>query len=269
MLRYDERGVGGSTGDFSEAGFEDFAADALAGVAYLKTRQEIDAGKIGLIGHSEGAHHAAIAATRSQHVAFLILLAPGGQSFAESIPMQMETILSVEGASPELAARMRALVDRILTAMASAEDDGIAAQRLRAMTEGFSVSPEEVPEGMVREMVSGDMVYQRLRIFLDPAMRSLLSFDPADVLQQITVPVLAVTGEKDTQVPPRPNLALVEEAFLQGGNEDYTVLELSGLNHLFQPAETGSPLEYNKISVTFAPEALKVIGDWILERTRS
>lgn len=264
VLRYDERGVGASTGDFPTA-FEDFAADALAGVAYLKSRPEIDAGKIGLIGWSEGATHAPLAANRTSDVAFLVLLAPGCLSVAELIPLQTETFLLTEGASAEFAAMQRARVAHMIAALVDAENDSIAAQTLNAMIEEHGAA-DDAPEGVIRELASGSI--SRLRVFLDPEMRRLLSFDPGEVLRQVTVPVLGITGEKDTQVPPKQELPLVEEAFRQGGNTDYTVLELPGLNHLFQPAETGAPSGYSKASVTFAPAALEVIGDWILERTR-
>ena len=140
-----------------------------------------------------------------------------------------------------------------------------AAQTLNAMIEEHGAA-EDAPEGIIRDLASGSVL--RLRVFLDPAVRRLLSFDGSEVLRQVTVPVLGIFGEKDTQGPPERELPLVEEAFRQGGNADYTVLELPGLNHLFQPAETGAPSEYGQISVTFAPAALEVIGDWILDRTK-
>ena len=89
VLRVDDRGVGGSTGDSLRATSSDFADDALAGVAYLKGRREIDTARIGLIGHSEGGLVAPLAATRSQDVAFIVLLAGPGLPGEQIIYLQI------------------------------------------------------------------------------------------------------------------------------------------------------------------------------------
>jgi uncharacterized protein len=89
VLRADDRGVGGSTGDFQKASTGDFADDALAGLAYLKTRKEIDARKIGLIGHSEGGMTGPIAASRSSEVAFVVMMAGPGIGLCEAVIHQI------------------------------------------------------------------------------------------------------------------------------------------------------------------------------------
>lgn len=91
-------------------------------------------------------------------------------------------------------------------------------------------------------------------------------YDPRPTLQKVKCPVLAINGEKDLQVPPKENLAAIEQALKAGGNSDFTLKELPDLNHLFQHSETGSLTEYSKIEETFAPEALQIIGDWIKSR---
>jgi hypothetical protein len=80
---------------------------------------------------------------------------------------------------------------------------------------------------------------------------------------------LALNGEKDLQVPCKENLAEIDRAIKAGGHRDVKTIAFPGLNHLFQPCKTGSPSEYSKIEVTIAPEALKTIGDWIVEKTRT
>lgn len=80
--------------------------------------------------------------------------------------------------------------------------------------------------------------------------------------------MLAVAGEKDLQVSPKQNLPEIEAALHAGGNTDVTIRELPGLNHLFQPATKGTPDEYGKIEETISPIALKMIGDWILEKRK-
>jgi len=100
-----------------------------------------------------------------------------------------------------------------------------------------------------------------------PWMRFFLTYDPAPTLTNVKCPVLAINGEKDLQVPPKENLPAIENALKAGGNKDYTVKELPGLNHLFQTAGTGSPSEYAKIEETISPDALEIIGNWISEHT--
>jgi hypothetical protein len=111
------------------------------------------------------------------------------------------------------------------------------------------------------------VIEQQIAQINGPWFRFFLSFDPADVLRRVRVPVLAINGEKDLQVPAKSNLAAIEQALREGGNQDVTTVELAGLNHLFQTAESGSPSEYSTIEETMAPEALETISGWIRRAT--
>jgi fermentation-respiration switch protein FrsA (DUF1100 family) len=84
---------------------------------------------------------------------------------------------------------------------------------------------------------------------------------------EVKCPVLAINGQKDLQVDPDENLRGIEQALKAGGNRNYLVKKLPGLNHQFQTAETGAESEYNKIKETFAPFAMKTVADWILNQT--
>ncbi len=101
-----------------------------------------------------------------------------------------------------------------------------------------------------------------------PWFRAFLVFDPAVAIEKVHCPVLALTGEKDLQADPKQNLPPIAAALKKAGNKDVTTRELPGLNHLFQHCETGSPTEYGRIEETFAPEAMAMIADWILERSK-
>jgi pimeloyl-ACP methyl ester carboxylesterase len=103
VLRVDDRGVGGSTGDTSASTTEDLAGDVLAGVEFLKTRKEIDPRRIGLIGHSEGGLIAPLVASRSGDVAFIVLLAGTGVTGDEIIERQGELIAATMYKGEELA----------------------------------------------------------------------------------------------------------------------------------------------------------------------
>jgi fermentation-respiration switch protein FrsA (DUF1100 family) len=110
-------------------------------------------------------------------------------------------------------------------------------------------------------------IMMQIEQLLSPWYQFFMTYDPLPTLREITCPVLAINGSKDMQVPTEPNLTLIEKALKEGGNADYTVLELAGLNHLFQTAETGSPEEYYLIEETMSPAALEVMGDWLLQVT--
>ncbi len=106
---------------------------------------------------------------------------------------------------------------------------------------------------------------KELKTIMSPWFKFFISYDPVPTLEKVKCPVLALDGSKDVQVPPKEDLEAIKKALEEGGNKNFETLELNGLNHLFQTAETGSPSEYGKIEETISPKALKVIGDWILK----
>lgn len=269
VLRVDDRGVGGSTGNFSEATSEDFAGDVLAGIDYLKSHKEIDPTRIGLIGHSEGGLIAPIVAVESPDVAFIVLMAGPGITGEEILYLQSNLIFRAEGIDNETIARNNALMKSIYSVIKEEQNDTIAAEKLQKllMDEVANMSEEEKKSSGYSEDALEAQVNAQVQNLISPWMRFFLTYDPAPTLMEVKCPVLAINGEKDLQVPPKENLQAIEEALKSGGNKDYTVKELPGLNHLFQTAETGSPSEYAKINETISPVALELIGDWISEHT--
>lgn len=265
VLRVDDRGVGKSTGDFAQATSEDFASDVLAGVEYLKSRKEIDPKKIGLIGHSEGGIIAPMVAVQSSDVAFIILMAGTGLTGEEILYLQAALIARAEGASDEAIAKNRSLQEQLFTVLKEEPDDAVAEKRLRTIYED-TLSEAELSE-KEKEIAEAAAEAEIQRI-LSPWFRYFLTYDPRPTLMKVKCPVLAINGEKDLQIPPKENLPAIEEALKLGGNNNYTIKELSGLNHLFQTAQTGSPSEYASIEETISPTALKIISDWILEQSK-
>jgi len=266
VLRVDDRGVGRSTGDFSPATSEDFASDVLAGIAYLKTRKEINPKKIGLIGHSEGGIIAPMVAVKSPDVAFIVLMAGTGLTGEEILYLQGALIFRAMGVSEEDIAKNRQFNEKIFSVLKEEEDIEIIEKILRQM---FMADWEKMSEEE-KKAIGDPEVYlnAQLQSLLSPWLKFFLTYDPKPTLSKVKCPVLAINGEKDLQVPPKENLSAIEEALVAGGNKNFTVKELPGLNHLFQTAQTGLPAEYVKIEETISPEVLKIIGDWILEQIR-
>ena len=267
VLRVDDRGVGESTGDFSQATSEDFASDVLAGVVYLKTREEINPEQIGLIGHSEGGIIAPMVAVQSPDVAFIVMMAGTGLPGEEILYLQGALISRAMGISEEDITKNRQFNEKIFLVIKEEKDKKNAEERLRQMfmEDWEKMSDEE------KEKIGDPEVYlnAQLQSLLSPWLKFFLTYDPKPTLSKVKCSVLAINGEKDLQVPPKENLSAIEEALKAGGNQNYTIKELPNLNHLFQTAQTGLPSEYVKIEETISPVALKIISDWILEQTET
>ena len=255
VLRFDKRGNGKSTGDYAKATTEDFAGDADAALAFLKTRKEIDARKIGLIGHSEGGLIAPIVAAHSSDVAWIVLLAGPALKGEDILLLQSELILKAAGVGEGEVSRTLAF-DKQTYALVRLEKDPAALEAklndlVHSTSTGAALSPAAVQS--------------QVRLLVSPWFRYYLDYDPVPALQKTMCPVLALNGEKDLQVPPKENLAKIQKALQDGGNKDFQTTELPGLNHLFQHGPTGSPTEYGGIEETMAPEALNAVSDWVLK----
>lgn len=266
VLRYDDRGVGGSQGNFAGATSEDFASDALAAVQYLKKRRDLKKHKIGIIGHSEGGMIAPMVAARSKDVRFIVLLAGPGVRGADLLLKQIELISRAAGGSKESIEKTkennRAVFDLIL----SVKD---TAQLRQKVTDLVKKQYESLSEEERKEAGSLETTLQQTnQQLLSPWMLYFLRYDPAPNLTKVKCPVLALNGEKDLQVEPKSNLSGIRSALEKAKNKHFTVKELPGLNHLFQTCKTGSPAEYRSIEETFSPMALAEVSDWILKTVK-
>jgi pimeloyl-ACP methyl ester carboxylesterase len=258
VLRVDDRGTAHSTGNFAASTTEDFMGDALACVAFLKTRSEIDPKQIGLIGHSEGGLIAPMAAAKSSDVAFIVLMAGPGLPGEQIMYLQGAAITKASGGTPKAIAHERALQEKLFTLVKQEPDQAKLAQALTAVFDAEAAHLPEAPKAALKAQANA---------LMGPWFRYFLTCDPRTYLRQVRCPVLAINGERDLQVPPTDDLPEIEAALKAGNNPDYTVKMLPGLNHLFQQCKTGSPAEYSQIEETIDPSALKVMGDWITAHT--
>ena len=266
VLRVDDRGVGGSEPGSPTATSENYAGDALAGVQFLKTRKEINPKKIGLIGHSEGGMIAPIAAARSTDVAFIVLLAGAGQRGEDIIYSQTELIQKAMGTDPEVITQANALQKRI-HAIVKAQEDGKRIGEL--VNEDVTRFVAGLNESQRKAFVPIESTIKALSPMYQTAwFRYFIMFDPTPVLKKVTVPVLALNGEQDLQVPWKENLDLIAAALKAGNNKDFTTKSFPKLNHLFQTSQTGALSEYGTIEETMSTEVLNTISEWILKRTK-
>lgn len=265
VLRVDDRGVGGSTGDFMNAALPDRVADADAGLAFLRTHPEVDPQRVGLIGYSEGGWVAQALAARSDAVGFVVLLAAPAVSPIELLMAQARAML--QGAGEPLVEEQLALTRRTFELIRAEPDDARAVAAVRAaMREWLGTLPEGAAASF-RARADGEAyraeMERTLRIQTTPWFRGLLAHEPV-ALESVRVPVLALFGERDLQVPPAQSAPRLREAW--AAHSDAEVHVLPELNHFFQHSLTGLPSEYAQIEETFAPQALEMIGSWITDR---
>jgi hypothetical protein len=259
-LRFDDRGIGGSTFGPRGATTADLATDARAAVDFL--REQPDIGSIGLIGHSEGGLMAPLVALDSPDVAFIVSLAGPGLSGAEVLLTQTEDLMRAEGVSEsDIAWRLEWNDDVIASAASDVSDAELADDVRTRLRNAAPTAPEALSI-----LVSADGIEDVVDRFTDPWMRHFLKYDPAPDLQRLEIPVLAIIGDLDWQVAAATNIPALEAAL--SSNADATILALPGLNHLFQNATTGAISEYARLEETFDPETLMLIADWILARSK-
>ena len=267
VLRFDDRGVGSSGGEFQTATSEDFTEDALAGVSYLEGQDRVAATQVGIVGHSEGGLIAPLAAIRSEKVAYIVMLAGPGVPGIDILVAQGQLIGLAAGA-PEAVIEMNSRVQRALADIAKEEPDAQKAGPIMrsAMREEIALLPPAIMEAIPESQIGDAAINTTVNQFNSPWFRFFLHYDPRPILEQVSVPVLAIFGEKDLQVPHELNVPEIEAAFERGNNEATTVRVLPGLNHLFQQAESGAPSEYQQIEETFNQSALELVSSWILKQ---
>jgi uncharacterized protein len=251
VLRYDKRGVGGSSGDYDAATTADFASDAQAAVDWLKTQPQIDVSHIGVLGHSEGGIIAPAVAAADKSVAFVVMIAGPCVRGDELFILQSAMTAKAYGAPDDYIARRRVFDSELYNAIVSAPSESAALDRAKAL----------VAQGVADKVVDANEADTLAKDDTTPWERYFLSYDPAPILARLTVPVLVLNGSLDVQVPAKENLAAAREALKNNSNA--TVMELPGMNHLLQDAKTGAPNEYNDIEETVSPVGLKIISDWM------
>ncbi len=257
VLRCDKRGIGKSAGDYETATTADFAADAESALTFLKTRKDVDRRRIGMIGHSEGAIIAPMIASRSADVAWIVLLAGPATKGEETLLLQSDLITRAAGMTSDQVAKSLDFDRESYNLVRSERNRAALENKLLELVRVSGLGPTLPPAFLQRQ----------IHWTSSPWFRYFLDYDPVPALQKTKCPVLALTGEKDLQVPPKENLPLARKALELAGNKDFQVVELPGLNHQFQHCYMGLPAESRAIEETFATDALAMISAWIAKHS--
>jgi uncharacterized protein len=264
VYRYDDRGVGQSTGTFATATTEDFARDALAAAARLRTLPGIDPKRVGLVGHSEGGTVAAMAAARAPEIAFVVMLAGTAVPGDQVLRQQARDLAIAGGATPDQVERIvaahRAATDAVLRGAGSEEQRRLVRALVEAQID--AAPPEQVAALGDRSALVDKAVQGAVAQMSSPWMKFMVAFDPAEALRKVTVPIYAAFGELDIQVPPSLHEAPLREALRE--NRNATIATYPGANHLFQRAVTGHVTEYATLERAFVPKLAEDLATWIL-----
>lgn len=258
VLRFDDRGVGGSGGDAALTSFTDSVSDAEAAFCSLAACPDIDPARICLFGHSEGGLVAAEAAARLPAHA-LVLLGTPALPIEEVLHGQAYALSAEAGATPEVLAherRMNAAVFAVARGPAPAD---VALAEAAAIIGQHLCSWPGLPPMGDEELAT--TARQMAEVVCAPDYRSLLRQSPPALMASIRQPVLAVFGGKDCQVPGKQNLSAFRAA--TAGNARASALLFEEMNHLLQPAATGSISEYESLPPAPDDRVLSAIADWL------
>jgi alpha-beta hydrolase superfamily lysophospholipase len=248
VLSYDKRGTGTSAGDWKQSGIDDLAGDAQAAFRYLAGRTGVDPKRIGLFGISQGGWIAPLVASRHPEVAFIVLHAGAGVPVVRQGELLLEHELRAYGLPEEQIAE--ALAHQRL-------DDEFTrnGQGWEKLQESYRKASEAKADWLISEPQPADSWFRTM-------YRKMMDFDPVPFWRQVKCPVLAFFGEMDHNVPPRPNVEILERTFASAGHENHSIVVLPQANHLFLQAETGVMTEYPRLK-GFVPGYFEQLGSWI------
>ena len=260
VLRYDDRGVGKSQGNYLTSTSADLATDAEAAFSFLKTHKKIKPGGIGLAGHSEGGFIAPMVASSAPGIAFIISLAGPGIRGDKIIHRQNKDISLISGAEKKDVKKGISVNKKLFLVLKEESDNQLAAGKINELYKNILIREKkssEETESALKELNANfnPLSYTWFRYFI--------TTDPSVFWRNVKCPVLALNGEKDLQVAAEENLKAIEKALKRSGNYSVRTVLLPGLNHLFQNCKTGLPAEYGEIEETFSPEVLKIMSGWI------
>ena len=217
-----------------QATFQDLANDVAAGVSYLRSRPEIDAQLVGLVGQGDDAPATALAAADSPDLAFVVLLSAPGLVGAETFRIEQWRLAEGRGWRREALDGLNEHIDRLAEIIVGEPAPGPRMARLWALM-------NESVVGLPRSAALPHTDEGLVRFFASPWWRARLSFRPEEVLSQIRSPVLALMGLEDPLMPWEDHLPAVQRALESAPSDDVTICLLPGrTRHSFPPPVVGA-----------------------------
>ena len=265
VLRYDERGIGKSTGNFNAASDVDFAEDILAGIGFAHTHEIMsNVTNIGVIGHSKGGATALISKKLSNLIRFIVFLGSIGTDGETILLLQSKLIMKADNYSDAYIDTILSINRGIYQVLKRESDIDKIRVQLNTYFDNLIASASNEYDRLLYEQVKKNTL-KEVASLSSPWFRSFLAFDPRPILVETRIPVLGLWGSKDLQVPANENYAEMKKALEKAKNKNFELKILPSLNHLFQHSMTGSPNEYDKIEETFSVEALEMMNKWIIK----
>ena len=267
VLRVDDRGMGKSTGDFKSSTSLDFMNDARVSLGYLRSRSEVDKHKVGLMGHSEGGMIAPMIAANDRKIDFIVLLAGPGVKIEQLMEEQNAASLEKSGLSKEAIDSYLKLFKQLnKSLLTSANEDQLKAAVRKDVDDWKSKTPADFVSATTHitdERSEKEFVNAVSRQISTNWYKYFIAYDPGINLRKLSCKALALNGEKDIQVIAKSNLAGIKSSLEKSKSPAYSVMELQGLNHLFQHCQSCTIEEYAQIEETFSTDALQTIADWL------
>jgi alpha-beta hydrolase superfamily lysophospholipase len=277
VLRFDDRGAGATAGGVAGGGpmqvsLDDVADDVRGALDLLRSRADIATARIGLLGHSEGAYVAQLVAAGEPSVAFMLLLG-GPAARGRELLLAQRTMLTRASGESAIHVRVDSLMmARIFTVFDRRPDDArlgpMVDSTLADWLSGLSPDDRRVADAMLAPRTAAQDS-SSIGLWKSRWFKRLYHHDPAPVLRKVAVPVFALVGELDLQVPAAVNVPALEAAFAGSRRSLLTLHRLPGINHMLQRATTGRMEEYMTIEETIAPEILALIEQWLAQTTPS
>jgi pimeloyl-ACP methyl ester carboxylesterase len=268
VFRYDDRGWGSNSNDsiIINATTLDYAIDAQAAFDLISNHPNIDNKNIGMLGHSEGGAIVSICASKNIDLKYIILLAGPGMKGIDVLLQQNKAYFE-KANSPQFAINFQlSTLNRIYQLIETHQNDDTIEKN---MNKWFDKELKKLDESQRKEIQfsNHDVRKQFVKSLTSNWMRTFMMLDPADYLEKVQQPVLAINGTNDIQVLYKYNLPAIEKALKKGNNNNFKIQTAEGMNHLFQESKSGMVDEYSQIEQTISPIILSQIKDFVIEHT--
>ena len=266
VLRIDDRGIGKTTGNFATSTTADFEKDVEAGLDFLEKQPQVNKQKIGLIGHSEGGMIAPVVASKRSEIKFIVLLAGPGIPTVDLMAEQTEAISKSYGAPPATVKASGDLYRIVAKEINKTADKELVQKNIMIKINEWAKTADTSiirALGFADTAIINKNIASQIEAISSPWFKYFLAFNPQVYLQKLNCKVLALNGSKDVQVISKTNLAGIKSSLQKSKSPKFDVIEIPGLNHLFQTCIKCNPAEYGDLEESFSPKALEIIGNWL------